>query len=401
MWHARGVKGRFRGRWRSAVTAAMLCLALAACGRSAGATPRAAATVAATSTPSPTATPAITVIQSSGPPVNGAAVAWQHANLPAGFGMHFDAADTSVAASAGMTAYSCGPGAGRGKTQVIVTHDGGASWVRVADAPVGGSGCQFIMVDKLNPSIVVCCQYTSGPQAISTDGGASWHMGSSTYVVLWPVTVGARTYAILGYNVASGQQETLGESDDGLRTWQTLDTPRDSGSNYRGLWLNPATGALLLDTLGQAWSSTDGGQHWSEVQRPATGLINIAVQQSTVAQPWRICGTSNAIVCTRDAGATWTQEPPIAPGGQVALQALVGMPADGSLLAISLTTVYRLPAGATQWQNLGAIQADSNGELVYAASSAGGGSLWSFPVESDGAGGYEPIDAIYSAAYPY
>jgi hypothetical protein len=291
---------------------------------------------------------------------------------------------------------------------VIVTHNRGASWARVADAPVG-SGCSMV-VDALNPRILVCCDYgySPGGQAISTDGGASWRLASSSYGIVQLATVGSRTYAILTVAVANGVVNRVGESDDGMRTWRMIDSTLGGDSNYRWMWVNPATGALLVETLGGIWGTTSDGTQWTQIPLPITGAVDFRVQQPTAVQPWHLCvsyyatpeDTSTAIACTRDGGTTWTQEPPIAPGGTVALRELVGMPADGSLLVASANNLYRLPSGSTQWQDLGATPTDSNGGLMYAPSDAGG-CLWSFAAESDGGGGADAATAVYSAAYPY
>ncbi|HKS70316.1 MAG TPA: hypothetical protein VJQ45_07845, partial [Ktedonobacterales bacterium] len=330
---------------------------------------------------------------------------------PAGFGMASHVSDLRVAASDGMTAYSCGMGSA-GHTPVIVTHDRGASWTRVADAPVG-SGCSLV-VDALNPRVIVCCDYGYGPgsQAISTDGGASWRWAGGHYGIVQTATVGSRTYAILHAPVANGVVNSVGESDDGMRTWRMIDSTLGGDSNYRWIWVNPATGALLVETLGRMWSTTSDGQQWTPIPLPIQGAVDFQVQQPTTAQPWHICAAyfatsadnSISIACTTDSGRTWVQQPALLPPGDTASEDMVGMPADGSLLvratAGSRLALYRLPEGATRWQMLGMLPAESNGGVMYAPSAAGA-CLWSFAAESDGGGGGDAANAVYSAAYPY
>lgn len=407
-----GVRGQDSGRWVPlGVAAALLCLVLAACGQRASATPRATVTAMRTATQVPTATPALTVLQPSGPPVKGITVAWWHANLPAGFGMASHVADLHVAASDGMTAYSCGMGSA-GHTPVIVTHDRGASWARVADAPVG-SGCSMV-VDALNPRVIVCCDYGYGPggQAISTDGGASWRFAGGQYGIVQTATVGSRTYAILTAAAGNGVVNRMGESDDGMRTWRMIDSTLGGDSNYRWMWVNPATGALLVETLGGMWGTTSDGAQWAQIPLPIAGAVDFQVQQPVSVQPWHICAAyfatsgdnTTSIACTVDSGRTWVQQPALLPTAGAASEDMVGMPADGSLLvratAGSQLALYRLPAGASRWQALGMLPADSNGGVMYAPSAAGA-CLWSFAAESDGGGGADPANAVYSAAYPY
>jgi hypothetical protein len=396
-----------------------LALVLAGCAQAAQAGAHVPARAAATATPmtyptsasSSTGTPDLRVVQATGAPVPGAAPAWAHARLPAGFGMVFDSADLHVAASDGGTAYACASPAGARGVQVIVSHDRGATWRRVADVPSSQpQGCQSITVDALNPSIVACCGF--GQQAVSVDGGATWRLSSAQApIVSQLATRGGRTYAILATQSANGSAISVGFSDDQLRTWQALDANLSS-TNPRALWVNPGGGSLLLETWPdggavQMWSTGDGGTHWSQLPLPLRGIEEFAVQQPTAGQPWRVCAsfyggdTSDSVLaCTSDLGRTWTQEPAIFPPSASAVPPLdmVGLPADGSLLVVRGTDLYRLPTGATRWQVLGSLP-PAGASLAYAPMNAGG-VLWAFPAESDGAGGAGPGDAVYSAAYP-
>ena len=408
---------------------AALCLAvvLAGCGattrtplQSVRATPLPTSTKMPT--PSPMPTPALTVLQASGAPVAGATPAWQHANLPAGFGMAFHDSDLHVSASDGMTAYSCGgpnSASGPAQPQVIVTHDGGATWTRVADIPAAWGGCQSLTVDAQSPAIVVaCCGGSSAgaTQAISLDGGASWRLDSEPHgaTILQLATRGSRTYALFDATDNSGTT-TLAVSDDHLQTWRAIDTNLAT-SSYRTFWLNPATGAVLLEAWPgggafQLWTTTDDGGHWSQIAVPGGDTEWFAAQQPEAAAPWHICGSQpagsspvGAFVCTTDSGRTWTQEPLLVPGSAVSYgEQILALPPDGSLLATATGTaqsLYRLPPGSTRWQALGAFPAGSSGSSAYAPT-ASGGILWTFPAESDGAGAPDAATAVYSAPYPY
>lgn len=413
------------------MTVAALCLIalLAGCGTATGASlqkPGATAVPTSTTVLSPTPTmvptPALTVRLASGPPVAGANATWRHANLPAGFGMAFHDSDLRVAASDGMTAYSCGGPAtpsGLSRPQVIVTHDGGASWSRVSDIPGAWDGCQSLTVDELNPATVVaCCGEANGypQQAISTDGGASWRLvGGSpqSYMIGQLATRGSHTYAILAQQSNSGTSFTLGVSDDHLQTWHAIDGSLAT-SNYRALWVNRATGAVLLESWPggialQLWSTTDDGGHWSQLPVPVSGIVDFAVEQPVSKQPLHVCAsyytstsaTGVTFVCTSDGSRMWTQEPELSPSNNGTFLGIAGLPADGSLLAQDTTgRLYRLPAGGTRWQALGNLPPSSSGGLAYAAT-ASGGMLWTFPAESDGASNPDSPTAVYSAAYPY
>jgi hypothetical protein len=409
-------------------TCLALALALAGCGQAAQTGAHVSARPAVTATPStyPTSVsssmsiPDLRVVQATGAPVPGTAPTWSHARLPAGFGMVFDSADLHVAASDGGTAYACASPAGASAVQVIVTHDRGATWTRVTDVPSSQpQGCQSITVDALNPHIVACCGF--GQQAISVDGGAAWRLSSAQAPIASQLaTRGVRTYAILAMQNASGSSISVGFSDDQLRTWHALDANLPS-TNPRALWINPGDGLLLVETWPdggavQMWSTGDEGMHWSELPLPLRGIEEFAVQQPAAGQPWRVCAsfyggdTSNTsdsvLACTSDLGRTWTQEPAIFPPSASASASastmppleMVGLPADGSLLVVRGTDLYRLPTGATRWQAVGSLP-PAGASLAYAPMTAGG-VLWAFPAESDGASGAGPGDAVYSAAYP-
>jgi photosystem II stability/assembly factor-like uncharacterized protein len=417
-----------------------LCLAalLAGCGQTAGAAPHARSTATtATTAPTVTATiapatptsvplPPLTIIPSSGPPVAGITPSWRQANLPAGFGMAFHYADTGIFPSDGVIAYSCmGPYTGTSTNiHVVVTHDRGASWASTADPPGKWNGCQIMTVDSLNPSIVaVCCGLGTADvpfQEISTNGGASWRQVSLPHAATIQAlaTRGARTYAILVARDDSRQQ-MLAASGDGLRTWHAIDATLPT-SGYSRLWVNPATGALLLESwpnglTKELWSSDDDGAHWQQIifPVPSREVVELTVRQPSVAAPWHICAlylddAGGGIVCTGDGGRTWAQLPPLVdlPGSLSDVYEIVALPEDGSILVVGTTNsdpirlLYRLPAGATRWQSLGPKPPKSTGGVAYAPTPDGNDALWTFPAESSGGGAPEPTGAVYSAPYP-
>ena len=385
-------------------------VALTACGSPRGQRASAphTATPALTAGPTMTPTPAVTVLQASGDPVPGTPPAWQHANIPAGFGMAFHESALAVAPSDGRTAYSCTLPAHASAPQVIVTHDRGATWTRVADLPAGWPSCAGIEVDKLSPSTVVAYAELDGnPSAISTDGGASWRLvdGSDPISIVRLATRGTRTYAILANQGPSAITFSLGFSDDGLHTWHVIDT-----GQYRDVWVNPANGALLVERSDGLWSSADQGQHWTSISAPIPGVSSYVVQPPSANVPWHVCGsflansdgTAVGFVCSTDSGATWSVDPGLPSSGTSWSGRVAGFLQGGSLLVLTWSSLpvmlYMLPAGATRWQMLGAMP-PANGEFMCAP--AGHNDvLWALPTESDGAGAAEPADAVYSAAYP-
>jgi photosystem II stability/assembly factor-like uncharacterized protein len=385
-------------------------LLLSACGRAA-ASPVATATPLSTPTPFPTPPPlpTVAVIQSSGQPIWGNVASWSHANLPAGFGMQFHVSDLQVAASDGRTAYACavpGDQTQPGHPRVVVTHNGGASWAYTTDIPVTWYSCVALAVDMLDPSVVIAQGDFGGPQEATFDAGKSWQALSlpPQQAILQLATYNGRTYALMSKpNVGpNGAGTILAASADHLRAWQEIDANL-APTNLRRFWINPGNGALMLLTFTSGlWTSTDGGATWQQMNIPVSSIADYAVQQPLANQPWHLCSAYDAssnnsgltLVCTTDGGHAWYQAP-LGPSGQPA-----GIASDGALLVYDGNfMVYRLPAGATRWQKLGA--APHAGCCIQYVPASAGGMLWMLAMESDGAGAPPDPRAIFSARYPY
>lgn len=393
-------------------------LLLAACGRSVAAVhstpPPPSPTPAPTAPPAPTIPPAptVAVIQSGGQPVWGKTASWSHANLPAGFGMLFHDADVQVAASDGKTAYACAvPGnqTQPGHPRVVVTHNGGVSWAYVSNIPVTWGGCAQLVVDMLDPSIVVAQGDFLGPQEVTFDGGQTWQALAqpSGQAILRLATRGDHSYAFLEEPENGGSSATviLAESSDHLRTWREIDGNL-AAMNLRWFWINLGDGALMLRTFDNGlWTSTNDGATWQQMVIPATSIVDYMAQRPIANQPWRLCAeyyasqndSAGTLICTRDGGQTWFQ-PPAVPFWQMA-----GIADDGALLVYDRSyMVYRLPVGATRWQKLGAApQAGCCIAYMSSGTAGAGGILWKFPAESDGAATPDKPNDIYAAAYPY
>lgn len=361
-----------------------------------------------TATPFPTfpPVPTVAVIPSSGQPVWGKTASWSHANLPPGFGMQFHVSDLQVANSDGKIAYACAvPGnqTQTGRPRVVVTHDGGASWAYAANIPVTWYSCVQLVVDMLDPSVVVAADDFGGPQEVTFDGGQSWQLLPlpTQQAVLRLATRGDYAYALIQVpeNGGASASVILAESSDHLRTWHEIDgnlAPR----NLRQFWLNPGNGALMLQTYESGlWTSTDDGASWRQMTIPAIGIVDYMVQRPIANQPWRLCAeyyenSQGTLICTMDGGHTWFQPP------AVPFWTMAGIASDGALLVYDQSyMVYRLPLGATRWQKLGAAP-QAGCCIVYVGASAGG-TLWKFPAESDGAAISDKPNDVYVAAYPY
>jgi hypothetical protein len=392
--------------------ALLLGMLLAACGEVAARPHHSAPTPAPT--PFPTlplrSVPTVAVLAASGPPIWGRAASWSHTNLPSGFGMQFHVSDLRVAASDGRIAYACavpGDQTQLGHPRVVVTHDGGASWRYIANIPVAWGSCVALAVDMLDPSVVIAADdFGGGTQEATFDGGQLWQALPlpPQQAILHLASRNGHSYALMTKPSVgpNGAGTILAESDDNLRTWREIDGNL-AARNLRQFWINPGTGALMLQTFGSGlWTSTDDGAHWLQIWIPTVGIVDYIVQQPVANQPWHLCATYDAssdnltysLICTADGGHAWF-EPPSVPFSQAA-----GIASDGAILVYDSTfMVYRLPQGGTQWQKLGA--APHAGCCIQYFPSSHGDMLWMFPAESDGAGAPPDPRAIYSAAYPY
>lgn len=399
-------------------------LLLSACGQQVGAKQQATATPALpTSTPFPTQqpTPAVTVIPSGGQPVWGKTASWSHANLPAGFGLQFHVSDLQVADSDGRIAYACAvPGKQdqAGTPRVVVTRNGGASWTYVTNIPVSWYSCAALVVDMLDPSVVIAEGDFLGPQEITFDGGKSWQALPlpSQQTILRLAICGQSAYALMEVPQNGGLSSItiFAESSDHLRTWHEIDGHL-AAMNLRQFWINPGSGALLLQTYDNGlWTSTDEGAHWQQMSIPIVGAVDYFMQQPKANQPWRLCAeyydprndAGFSLICTNDGGHIWFV---LELQGQTVPMKFVqvaGIADDEAILLLGSPDgtvqdfmVYRLPADTARWQMLG--KPPQGGSVLRYVASPHGDMLWMFPAESDGAGGGADPAAVFSAAYPY
>ncbi len=321
-----------------------------------------------------------------------------------------------VAPSDGSTAYLCqpssddqsGPTAQGVPAQVWRTSDRGAHWLRQTDVPVAldRNECQ-IVVDSFDPSVAVAVLAfrpqaggAGGPDPTSyldyatRDGGASWRLLPATtpYGMLQMATRQGVTYALREVPQGGPQTALLWSSTDGMTTWKPLGTK--IGADLNTLWLNPANGALIVQSGGDQgktlWKSTDGGLTFTQIRQNNEGFVAAI---PTGAGDWTICGIDYdaaptdeqiALRCSIDSGATWqirsdATVAPIPVDSFVYWTQIFGIARDGSLLAIlsqgDTPALYRLPAGASAWIALGSINPYAT--VLYSAG-PDNGVIWQF-----------------------
>ncbi len=378
------------------LTFLLLLLLLPACGRSTGATTGGRTL---SGTPSPAASP----IPTKSVAVPGPQLTWRPATLPSAIDPDRDAFSRSIAPSNGDITYLCVPPSSPSETtaRTYVTRDRAQTWARGADIEVGAQPppngahgysltCD-IAVDATNPAsaliteawvpigVNVPFEYTnyatfdfaahwqklvvSQPQHFIANGQlASWH--GNSYAFGFPPLPG-------------GFHQGIWVSADQMRSWRRLTTP--DGLTIAAFWLNPSSGALLMlaaDSSGlqQPYRSDDQGATWTAITSGQTGPSGWIVAAPQAGQPWHLCQGSfgqkggpgiwpSTVSCTADGGQTWTPPQPefvywtgYNPKGNgfwLASEAGVfAIAVDDAELAAG-DRVYRLPVGATVWQDLG------------------------------------------------
>jgi hypothetical protein len=335
----------------------------------------------------------------------------------------------AVAPGDGDVAYTyTSPPAGSGSAQSYVTCDRGATWTRAGAFAVGSppstqTGAKpfvlqgAIVVAADDPAIAVTSMVwlqagATGDvslysNAVTFDSGAHWQTlpGHATFSQL--ATYQGRIYAQRLTERAGGTVSVLFVSTDHMSTWQPIDTGLPAP--VHAFRLSPSTGALLAETDGQGvtsdlfYTSTDAGATWKKLAAPQFNPTNQGwiVQIPVGSQPWRICAVTGptspngngvgaqpaAMTCSIDGGQTWVSRPALnlvehspkgfqfyASGGAFAIAA------DGAVLASAVESpmhIYRLPAGATVWQDLGPQPNSSSAGPTYYPTVSGGVLWWS------------------------
>jgi photosystem II stability/assembly factor-like uncharacterized protein len=362
-------------------------------------------------------TSAITPTLTSSVIIPGPQLAWRQASAPPGIDVAVasDALATlKVAPSDGDVAYLCvAPtildGLAQGSNaHIYITHDRGQTWERGGDIQVGAQpqsdGKPFLLechtiLDATRPDRAVV--ETEWLQA-GEDGDisrissfASFDYGSHWRKLIYPspFAVGPKIASYSSNIYGSGAAENPGGdqglwvSRDQMRTWQALTLPGNTSAS--DFWLNPITGALLVAANSTLFSSVDGGATWVQLPARSSAGILWLVQPPRGSAPWQICGAlqANTLTCSGDAGQTWAARPALnlaqdSPKGfeYVAPVSFFALASDGAVLA-GVTAdqrpahLYRLPAGASVWQDVGPMQTYYDSGPTYAPTSTSG-ALW-------------------------
>lgn len=352
-------------------------------------------------------------------------LSWQARSLPA---LTADPTLLGISSSNTGTAWFCAPN-GSG-AQVWVTRDGAQHWQRVSDVTANGpvDVCS-VVADQVDPQTAVvqmarrpsgCCALPNIPYPMmaTRDGGKSWAQVHGPYSEMSSLaSYHGVSYAIFHgpFGDASIGIFAFATSSDGLRTWRRADSalatqggdPVDARA-VRDVWVNPATGEILVHTQTSAiWTdrflvSDDGGKTWRDLHAPQADQFVVRVPYA--AGPWEICGLRTSmssmkptwpapLICTLDNGASWKDRDSVGAQDNSAF----ALANDGYALAGDNTGVYRSSPGSGRWELLGQPPTSDALSYVY-QSGAGAGSIWALPQNS---GGYSAplMTQIYVASY--
>jgi photosystem II stability/assembly factor-like uncharacterized protein len=222
------------------------------------------------------------------------------ASLPAGFGW------AAVVATSRSTAYVAGTDMSVGRSQLAVTHDGGASWSYEAtpcehSAPeLAYNGTTLLLVCILQPTVSRDYEvYTSD------DEGGTW-----SPVLPQPVRGTLDALSNVGSTFVAGTRRGLWSSADG-RSW-TQSTFEEEA--YWAIVTVPEVGAWARGPAGLLFSRD--GARWEPVARPPTSTTR-PPRRPTI-DPSALSSLSfvdadngfavrgNDLVRSRDGGRTWT-----------------------------------------------------------------------------------------------
>nr|MDP9122052.1 hypothetical protein [Acidobacteriota bacterium] len=280
--------------------------------------------------------------------------AWRLAGPPLPFEATLLAQDP--ANPAGLLAGTAGGG-------LLRSLDGGTTW-KASSQGMEGARIVDLTADPSRPARFYAIDSLATLWR-STDSGATWTALAGN--IGGPLTVDPHRPNTLYSRGPS-------RSDDGGLHWRSLRSSHSRGPDlfHCQEWFKQAVDPLAdatiyLIMLGSnsigchspgvfLYKSSDGGRHWAVLNPPSQFIydLGVAAGPATVARPARSLVyllDSDAVVRSRDGGATWTRQAlGLAPGGQTSSMAVS---ADGRLLYVySSEGVLRSQDGATTWQRL-------------------------------------------------
>ncbi len=224
--------------------------------------------------------------------------------------------------------------------EILATDDGGESWVDLAAVEVGdgyaGAGYSGLVAndvefDPSDPSRIAISAFDAGNLVVSGDGGASWlrplqEWGGGTETV-FAASAPGRLYSLWGQSTAGFRGVV--RSDDGGETVEvtpggTAGLPADSQDQKpTGLTVNPADAdQVAIVVSGSVYLSGDGAESFESVATPVGTAEDVV---------WN----DDGLLYLSGAGGVAVS----ADGGQ-SFGMLAGSPSDGERLTVDGDVVY-------------------------------------------------------------
>ncbi|HTR91602.1 MAG TPA: hypothetical protein VMI73_07675 [Trebonia sp.] len=280
-------------------------------------------------------------------------------------------------------------------TSIAITHDSGQTWAGV-NAPLTGAASGLTGVSQLR-FLNGVDGWAYGPELWAThDGGLKWTkirdpFGDNRQVTDLE-TINDRAYALWANCTKSSEcfSYTLMSTSAGQDDWapvsgvpQNLAAASTGGAQIPGSasfeiggsygYLIAPDGSLYVGSLPQGGSPSTWQRASATLPCNPSWLLEGAYgqsQQVLLAPYWAKGGTpSLAVVCevnapsrgfsttvwiSRDNGATWTEQKNVGNAGVSLIGKALSLTATstGGLIIATKTGIYRLPPGASQWQQV-------------------------------------------------
>ncbi len=244
------------------------------------------------------------------------------------------------------------------KANVLLTSDGGATWVAAAADPFNAdediSSVVYVQMSQSARRILVACGTTAAAApakaAYSDDGGATWttvNVGATNaefinglfaldYVHIWALSNLGRIYF----------------SDDSGATWTVQEGAVITVTGYLDMDAIDPDYAVAVGEANVIAYTSNGGSVWSAVTGPSVGDDLTSVAMATKAR-WFVGTDAGELWVTEDAGLTWTQKT-FSGSGAGAVQAIrfenemVGFMAHDT--AAPVGRIFRTKDGGYSWE---------------------------------------------------
>lgn len=166
-----------------------------------------------------------------------------------------------------------------GGAGVIISHDGGTTWERTADARLRGLGILDLAVDARDAATVYAATWTGLFK--TSDGGAGWSALTGL-----PGDLPVRAVAVSPHNqrhvLAGVEGAGVYVSTDGGQSWQAGVAGLESNSSLHDILVDPVDPqvAYASDYFSGVYRSTDSGMTWTKIN---DGLLGRAAMGLTIS----------------------------------------------------------------------------------------------------------------------